>query len=94
MDTERFVRWVDEGLVQTGVIGNYVRGEKNFVVCLDNVHQHHDPRIRNLIENAGGILIFLPRYRWHQHERVCLARVFVSAGVCALTKTSAPQRKA
>ncbi len=42
-------------------------GEKNSVVCLDNVNQHHDPRIRNLIENAGGILIFLPRYRWYQH---------------------------
>ncbi len=27
------------------------------------VNQHHDPRIRNLIENTGGISIFLPQYR-------------------------------
>lgn len=65
MDTERFIQWVDEGLVQARVLGNYVRGERNSVVMLDNVAQHHNPRVRELIEGAGAELIFLPRYRFH-----------------------------
>ncbi len=72
-------------MVQTGVFRNYVCGEKNSVVCLDNVNQHHDPRIRNLIENAGGILIFLPRYRWYQH-------ILSHAGLSLMVLTTAWSR--
>ena len=65
MDTERFIQWVDEGLVQARVLGNYVRGERNSVVMLDNVAKRHHPRVRELIEGTGAELIFLPRYRFH-----------------------------
>ena len=51
----------------------------------DNVNQHHDRRIRSLIENAGGILIFLPRYRWYQH-------ILSRAGLSLLVLTTAWSR--
>jgi hypothetical protein len=44
MDTERMVQYVEEGLVQTRILGNYVLGEPNSVVAMDNVNQHHDTR--------------------------------------------------
>jgi len=60
MDSERFVQWVRDGLCP--VLGNYVAGEPRSVVVLDNVAQHHDPRVVELIEAAGAICLYLPRY--------------------------------
>jgi hypothetical protein len=63
MDTDRCVKYVEERLVESQVVGNYIRGEPSSIVVMDNVNQHHAERIQALIEGAGGILIFLPRYR-------------------------------
>ena len=62
MDTERCIQYVEEALVKSKVLGNYVRGERNSIVVMDNVAQHHHPLIRQLIEGAGAELLFLPRY--------------------------------
>jgi transposase len=62
MDTDRCIQWVEEKLVP--MLGSYLRNERNSVVGMDNVTQHHHPRIRQLIEDAGVMLIFLPRYRY------------------------------
>ena len=32
------------------------------VVVLDNLRQHHDPRVRLMIENAGAKVLYLPPY--------------------------------
>ena len=61
MDSDRFIQYVEEALVP--VLGNYVRGERNSIVVMDNVGQHHHDQIRELIEGAGALLLFLPRYR-------------------------------
>ena len=63
MDTDRCIQWVEEKLVP--MLGRYLRQERNSVVGMDNVAQHHHPRIRQLIEDAGAMLIFLPRYRYN-----------------------------
>ena len=63
MDIDRCVKYIEESLVQSQVVGNYIRGEPNSVVVMDDVNQHHAERIQALIEGTGGILIFLPRYR-------------------------------
>jgi hypothetical protein len=64
---------------QVHTLSSFLASSDSTRKAKDNVNQHHDRRIRSLIENAGGILIFLPRYRWYQH---ILSRVRVSLLVC------------
>jgi len=60
MDSDRFVQWVEHGLCP--VLGNFVSGEPRSIVVLDNVAQHHDPRVVEAIEGTGAQLVYLPRY--------------------------------
>ena len=60
MDTERFIEYVRTCLVP--VLGNYWRKEPHSVVIMDNCSIHIDKRVRELIENAGAILIYSAPY--------------------------------
>ena len=53
MDIDRCVKYIEESLVQSQVVGNYIRGEPNSVVVMDNVNQYHAARIQALNEGAG-----------------------------------------
>jgi len=61
MDSDRCIQYVEHTLAPQ--LGNYILAERRSVVAMDNVKQHHHPRIREIIEGAGAILIFLPKYR-------------------------------
>ena len=60
INRERFEQWVEEKLVP--VHGNYANGHPRSVVVLDNATIHHSDRIRNLVMNAGAVLLYLPPY--------------------------------
>ncbi len=60
VDAERFVQYIKQYLVP--VLGNYWLEEANSVVIMDNCSIHLDPRVRELIEDAGAILIFSSPY--------------------------------
>jgi transposase len=60
VDAERFVQYIKQYLVP--VLGNYWLEEANSVVIMDNCSIHLDPRVRELIEGAGAILIFSSPY--------------------------------
>ena len=60
MDTDRFIQYIKDDVVP--VLGSYALGERNSVVVMDNVAQHHHDEIRRLIDDAGALLLFVPRY--------------------------------
>ena len=60
VDTDRFVRYVEEKLVP--VLGNFLKRERRSVVIMDNCSIHMHPRVRELIEAAGAILIYSAPY--------------------------------
>jgi transposase len=60
VDTDRFVRYVEEKLVP--VLGNFLKRERRSVVIMDNCSIHMDPRVRELIEAAGAILVYSAPY--------------------------------
>lgn len=53
-NSELFNKWVEEGLVKELEVGQ--------VVVMDNAAFHRSPKTRQLIEEAGCKLIFLPPY--------------------------------
>jgi transposase len=55
-NAERFVIWVERRLVPKLRIGD--------VVLMDNLGAHKDGRVRNLIEQCGATLEFLPPYSY------------------------------
>jgi hypothetical protein len=59
MDSDRCIQYVEHTLAPQ--LGNYVLAEPRSVAAMDNVKQHQHPRIREIIEGAGAILIFLPK---------------------------------
>jgi len=60
VDAERFCDWVEFFLCP--VLGNYAADEPNSLVVMDNCHQHHGPRVRELVEGTGAKLLFTARY--------------------------------
>jgi hypothetical protein len=48
--------------VQVPILGSFTDREPNSVVVMDNASIHHDPRITDLIQNAGAVCIYLPPY--------------------------------
>jgi transposase len=54
MTGELFVAYVEQVLVPSLVVGD--------VVVMDNLSSHKRARVRELIEGAGGTLLFLPPY--------------------------------
>jgi transposase len=60
MTMERFVQYVREKMVP--ILGNFLRGEKHSVVILDNCSVHMDPRVAQMIEDAGAIIIYSAPY--------------------------------
>ena len=60
IDKDRFVRWLDERLVD--LLGDYSLGEPRSVVVLDNASIHHDDEIVDLIESTGARVLFTAPY--------------------------------
>jgi hypothetical protein len=60
IDTERFLLWVEQNLCPN--LGCAVEGGARSIVVADNASIHQDPRFRDLVEDAGGILIYLAPY--------------------------------
>ncbi len=75
MDSDRCIQYVEHTLDPK--VGNYILVERRSVVAMDNVKQHHHPRIREIIEGVGTILIFLPKYRCAQGQLVRVEYVCV-----------------
>lgn len=61
---DRFEQWVQEKLVASDVLGNYLAGGRNSVVVLDNasIHKSNLPRVLQLIRGAGAAVEFLSPY--------------------------------
>jgi transposase len=55
-NAERFVTWVEQRLVPRLRIDD--------IVVMDNLGAHKDPRVRELIEQRGATLQFLPPYSY------------------------------
>jgi transposase len=60
VDSDRFVEFVREKLVSE--LGNFSRKEPHSVVIMDNYSIHLDPRVRELIEAAGAVLLYSAPY--------------------------------
>ena len=48
--------------IQTSCMGKFAKGEENSILIIDNASIHNHMEIRNLIEEAGGIVIFTAPY--------------------------------
>ena len=60
MDQEEFADWIEDYIVP--VIGKIEFNEPNSIVVLDNASVHYSPRVVQLIEEAGGYVLFLPPF--------------------------------
>ena len=60
VDADRFVEFVENKLVP--VLGNFWRHEPHSVVIMDNCSIHLDPRVKQLIEGAGAVIIYSAPY--------------------------------
>jgi hypothetical protein len=60
VDSERFVQFVREMLVPE--LGDFSRKEPRSVVIMDNCSFHVDPRVNELIESAGALLLYSALY--------------------------------
>jgi len=60
VDADRFVEYVRDKLCP--VLGNYANEEPNSVAFMDNCSIHLDPRVRQLIEATGAIIVFSAPY--------------------------------
>jgi transposase len=58
--TERFCSWLENQVEP--ILGNYSRFEDHSVVVMDSATQHRHPRVREIIERAGAILVFNAKY--------------------------------
>ena len=58
IDQERFEEYLQRVLVPT--LGRYALGEPRSIVVMDNAPTHVGARTRQLIENAGAKLVYLP----------------------------------
>jgi transposase len=58
IDRERFEKYVEYDLQP--ILGNYALGEPNSIVILDNASIGRGPKVRELVEAVGAILIYLP----------------------------------
>jgi len=57
VDTDRFEEYIAECVVP--IVGNYAAGEPNSVVVMDNAIIQMSERIEEMINDAGGILLFI-----------------------------------
>ena len=62
VDTKRFIEFIENKLIKTKVLGNYVLGEANSIVVLDNASIHNDPEVRRLIASVGAELVMSSPY--------------------------------
>ncbi len=60
VDTARFEKYIEEYLVP--VLGNYALDEPHSIVVMDNASIHNSENIRQLIEDAGALLVFTAPY--------------------------------
>ena len=60
VNAERFVEYVAKKLAPC--LGNYLRREPRSVVVMDNCSIHMDPRVRQLIEAMGAIIVYSSPY--------------------------------
>ena len=75
------------------VLGNFERGEAHSVVVMDNVSIHCGPRVREMIETTGAVLVMTAPYSpdlnpWMTHELLHPPRC---RPACALTPPTLPQ---
>ena len=60
IDRERFEMWIENKLCP--VLGNYGLGQPRSLVVMDNATIHHSEIIKQLIEQKGAKLVYLPPY--------------------------------
>lgn len=60
VDSDRFVESVQNKLVP--ILGSYLCEEPNSVVVMDNCSIHLDERVKQLIEDAGAIILYSAPY--------------------------------
>ena len=60
VNTARFEPWVEHSLVPH--LGRFLYGEPRSVVILDSASIHHSPRIVQLIQATGAVVLYLPPY--------------------------------
>jgi transposase len=60
VDTECFVAWVKNKLAP--VLGDYVKGEPQSIVIMDNAIMHLDSHVQDAIEAKGALLVYLSPY--------------------------------
>ena len=58
---KEFATWVEFYLCP--IIGNFQRNEPRSIIITDNASVHFSPRVRYLIEKAGGIYFSFPNFR-------------------------------
>ena len=66
--TERFCSWLENQVEP--ILGNYSRFEDHSVVVMDSATQHRHPRVREIIERAGAILVFNAKYSIRSWENI------------------------
>lgn len=60
VNSDDFFLWFKYWLMP--LLGDYARGEPNSVVVLDNVKQHWDPRVLELVRESGAIIVYMSPY--------------------------------
>ena len=86
VDAAAFIRFMNDKLIKTKVLGNYARGEPNSIVVLDNTSIHNDPEVKRLIYAHGAILVMGAPYspelnpieKMFSVYKACLRRNFYS----------------
>uniref|UniRef100_A0A7S2U0J3 Tc1-like transposase DDE domain-containing protein n=1 Tax=Lotharella oceanica TaxID=641309 RepID=A0A7S2U0J3_9EUKA len=78
IDGDKFVRYF--AVCIAPILGNHARGDKNSVVLLDNARTHRRGDVHRTIQalcnDAGALLIFLPRYQpWYNPIELGFAAV-------------------
>ena len=60
VDADVFRKWVKDRLCP--VLGNYVDGEKNSIVVMDNASTHMSWEVMEMIEQTGALLLYTAPY--------------------------------
>ena len=60
VDRDNFVEWVRDKLVPS--LGNYQKGERRSIVVMNNASTHMFEEVRDLIEDAGAVLLYTDPY--------------------------------